>query len=98
MMKKEIEINGKTYPCHLTMGAMLRFKDATGQSATSINADESLAIEFMYCVVKSASSSQKVDFELSLQDFADSLSPADFEKMGEIISEGQVQTPVDKKK
>ena len=33
----EVKINGKSYPCRPTMGAMLRFKKETGKEVTEIS-------------------------------------------------------------
>lgn len=72
---EEIEINGKQYPCRVTMGALLRFKRETGRdvSQTGQNDVEAL-ITLLWCCVVSASKADGVEFGMSLMDFADLLS------------------------
>lgn len=70
----EIRIGKKTFPCRVTMGAMRRFKDITGKEATSLTqADLSDLVTFIYCCVASACNADKVEFSLSVEDFADNL-------------------------
>ena len=73
---KEIEINGKVFPCRVTMGALLRFKRETGRdvSQTGQNDVEAL-ITLLWCCVVSASKADGVEFSMTLLDFADQLSP-----------------------
>lgn len=73
-----ITINGKVYPCRPTMGAMLRFKKETGKEVTEIK-DNSFSdfCTYLYCCVMSASTADKVSFDMSLMDFADALSLED---------------------
>ena len=73
---KEIEINGKQYPCRVTMGALLRFKRETGRdvSQTGQNDVEAL-VTLLWCCVVSASKADGVEFGMGLMDFADLLSP-----------------------
>ena len=73
---KQIEINGKTYPCRVTMGALLRFKRETGKDASELDErDASGLITFLWCCMASASKADGVEFSLSLMDFADRLEP-----------------------
>lgn len=78
MAKIEVLINGKAYPCRPTMGAMLRFKKETGKEVTEIgtNSFSDLCV-YLYCCVASASANDRVDFNMSLMDFADALNPDD---------------------
>lgn len=70
----EIRIGKKTFPCRVTMGAMRRFKNLTGKEATSLTqADLSDLVTFIYCCVASACNADKVEFSLSVDDFADNL-------------------------
>lgn len=78
MKKIEITINGRHYPCRVTMGAMLLFKRETGREATEIDGGAlSDLITFVWCCAKSASRAEGVDFQLSLDEFADSISAED---------------------
>lgn len=77
-MKKKIEVtvNGVSYPCRPTMGAMLRFKKETGKEITEIKGDSfSDQCVYLYCCVASASTADGVEFKMSLMEFADALEP-----------------------
>lgn len=76
MSRIEITVNGEVFPCHTTMGAMLRFKRETGKEVSEITEwGLSDLCTFMWCCVASASRHEGKDFSLSLMDFADSISP-----------------------
>lgn len=77
MAKIEIKVNGKAYPCRLTMGAMLRFKQETDKEVDEIGGSISLTCAFLYCCVVSACKCDGVEFDMSLMEFADHVSPAD---------------------
>jgi len=80
-MKVQIIVGKKKYPCRPTLGAMLRFKRETGKEVTEIeNGSISDLTAYLYCCIKSASKADGVDFDYSLEDFADALMPADLEK------------------
>lgn len=78
-MKKqviEITVNGETYPCHQLMGAMLRYKAETGEEVSEIRpTDLTKVCIFMWCCVKTASKREGKTFNMSLEDFADSVTP-----------------------
>jgi hypothetical protein len=60
------------------MGAMLRFKQETGKEATEIdNLSVTDMCTYLWCCVKSASKADGLDFNLSLLDFADAITPED---------------------
>lgn len=72
----KIEINGKQYPCRVTMGAMLRFRNEAGKDVTQLNSDDiGDLVTLLWCCVASASNADGVEFDMSLMDFADSLDP-----------------------
>lgn len=77
MSKIEIKIDGKAYPCRQTMGAMLRYKQETGKEVTELGNNLSDMCAYLYCCVASASKHDGVKFDMSLLDFADSLTPDD---------------------
>lgn len=78
MAKIEVTINGVKYPCRPTMGAMLRFKKETGREITDIDAKSFTDLcTYLYCCVASASAADKVNFSMSLLEFADALNPDD---------------------
>lgn len=72
----KIEINGKQYPCRVTMGAMLRFKQETGHDVSQMQPnDVGELVTFLWCCIVSASKADNVEFGIGLMDFADSLDP-----------------------
>lgn len=73
---KVIKINGKEYPCRVTMGAMLRFKQETGKDVAKMSQEDVAdLIVLLWCCVMSASKADGVKFGMSLMDFADQLTP-----------------------
>ncbi|MDO5395653.1 MAG: hypothetical protein Q4F07_06785 [Bacteroidales bacterium] len=81
MKRIEIQINGEAYPCSLTMGAMLRFKQETGREITEIDAASfSDLCTYLWCCVISASKREGRRFDMTLMEFADSIDPADMEQ------------------
>ena len=94
---KEIEINGKVFPCRVTMGALLRFKRETGRdvSQTGQNDVEAL-ITLLWCCVVSASKADGVEFGMGLMDFADLLSPDTLTRWSEAM-EANGETESEKK-
>lgn len=78
MKDVKIQIDGASFPCRQTMGAMLRFKRETGKEVTELHADSiSDMVTFLWCCISSACQHDKIDFNLSLMDFADSISNED---------------------
>lgn len=74
VINETVKVNGKEYPCKIRMGAMLRFKRATGRDISEMSAtDTSDLITFLWCCVASACNADGVEFGLSLEDFADGL-------------------------
>ncbi len=76
MKKIELTINGKAYPCRMTMGAMLRFKREAGKDVSEIKGEVADMAVLLWCCVVSACKADGVEFGLSLEDFADSVDPA----------------------
>lgn len=95
MSKIEIKIDGKAYPCRQTMGAMLRFKKETGKEVTEINNSLSDMCAYLYCCTASACKKDGVEFDMSLMDFADSLTPEDLNGWTEAVNGTAAQTPTD---
>lgn len=96
MPKIEIMIDGKAYPCRQTMGAMLRFKKETGKEVTEIG-DDSLSdmCTYLFCCTASACKKDGVKFDMSLMDFADSITPEDLNQWTEAVNGTADQTPTD---
>lgn len=93
MKKVEILVNGKAFPCRPTMGAMLRFKRETGREITEIEQGSFSDIcTYLWCCIVSACKHDGIDFNLSLMDFADSISPDDMNAWNDAI---QSDNPAD---
>lgn len=76
MKKKHIKVNGKEYPCRITMGAMLRFRNETGKDVNSMTDDDiTELVIFLWCCIASACAADKVEFGMTLMEFADSIDP-----------------------
>lgn len=95
MNKVEITINGKHFPCRPTMGAMLRFKKETGREITEIESGSFTDIcTYLWCCIVSACKHDGIEFNLSLMDFADSISPDDMADWEEAIKgDAESQAP-----
>ena len=88
MKRIEITINGTAYPCSPTMGAMLRFKEQTGREITQIDPSSlSDLCTYLWCCVKAGAKREGKEFDLSLMDFADSLTPEDMAEWNAAITE-----------
>lgn len=86
MPKIEIIVEGKKYPCRPTMGAMLRYKEATGREVTTIDAASVTdLVTYLWCCVASACKRDGVEFNMSLMDFADGLEPDTLTKWTETV-------------
>ena len=87
MKRIEITINGEAYPCSPTMGAMLRFKQETGREITQIDASSFTDLcTYLWCCVSAASNREGRQFNMSLIDFADSITPEDMAEWNQAIA------------
>ena len=77
---QKIEINGKSYPCRMTMGALRRFKNETGKEINDIGTDISLVGTLMWACVSSACKADGVVFDMDIDTFADMV---DLDKINE---------------
>jgi hypothetical protein len=57
------------------MGAFLRFKRETGREATEMTNDLTDLLTFLYCCTASASAADGIEFNFTLEEFADLISP-----------------------
>lgn len=72
----KIKLGDKEYPCRVTMGAMVRFKNETGKDVSRLEkGDISELMQFVYCCVKSACNADKVAFTYDFETFSDLLEP-----------------------
>ena len=95
-MKEErrITVKGVTYPCRVTMGAMVRFKRASGRDVSEISKnDVSDMVLFMWCCVASACKADDVAFDLSFDDFADALEPPGLQSFYPEMQSSEKKTP-----
>lgn len=89
MAKVEITVNGTVYPCRQTMGAMLRFKRETGRDVSKMDpSDLADLTTFLWCCAASESKHEGLDFSLSLEDFADAITPDDVAAWAAASSDG----------
>nr|DAU40733.1 MAG TPA: tail assembly chaperone protein [Caudoviricetes sp.] len=73
---QKLKVGGREYPCRVTMGAMVRFKRATGKDVNQLNqSDISELVQFIYCCVQSACKADDVAFDVDFETFADQLEP-----------------------
>lgn len=71
-----VTIKNERYPAFLTMGAMLRYREETGEEVSTIkDGDMAKLVTWMWCAVRGACSRQKRDFDMTLTEFADNVSP-----------------------
>ena len=67
-----IRIAGKDYPCMMTMGAMLRFKEQTGREVTEVKGESFTDnLTLLWCCVALACAREKIPFDLSPMEMAD---------------------------
>lgn len=99
MKKVEITINGKSYPCRQTMGAMLRFKRETGKEVTDMDGGSLTDVcTFLWCCIVSACKADGITFDMSLMEFADAVSPDDMSEWTKSVNEGGEVSESDSKK
>lgn len=82
---QKININGKEYPCQMTMGAVRRFKSETGREVSELGSkDLSDLVVLIWCCVVSACNAKDVQFDMDLEKFADSM---DLQTIGQFFNE-----------
>lgn len=76
MKKTKIKVGDKEFPCRVTMGAMVRFKNESAKDVSKLEkANISELVLFVYCCVKSACNADKVAFDYDFESFADLMEP-----------------------
>ena len=75
MSVMRITIDGREYPCYVTMGAFLDFRDETGAEAQDRIASGNMTdmVTWLWACTRSASRREGNPMELGLRDFADRL-------------------------
>lgn len=72
----KLKVGGKEYPCRVTMGAMVRFKNESGKDVSELRQNDiGDLLLFIYCCVKSASHADGDSFDMDFETFADHLDP-----------------------
>ena len=72
MKKTKIKVGDKEFPCRVTMGAMVRFKNESGKDVSKLEKTNiSELVLFVYCCVKSACNADRVEFDYDFQSFAE---------------------------
>lgn len=77
MAKIEVVINGASYPCRPTMGAMVRFREIANKDITQLENNFTDMCKYLYCCVASASAADGIAFDLDFMAFADAICPDD---------------------
>ena len=98
-MKEMIEINGDSYPCFMTIGAMMAFKRMTGKEVDDM---ASLGIEgvatLFFCCVRSACARDKREFPFkTVEELADLIRPGDLTTWEKTLSGGDKNSTGKKK-
>ena len=76
MKKTKINVGDREYPCRVTMGAMVRFKNESGKDVSELEKSNiSELVLFVYCCVKSACNADKEPFDYDFETFADLMEP-----------------------
>ena len=82
----EVKIGNASYPCRMTMGAMLRFKRITGHELAEMpDGSVSEMVILLYCCTASASNADGVPFEMDCETFCDRIDPDSMEAMSAAI-------------
>ena len=89
-MKKaiNIQVGDRTYPFRMTLGAMLRFKRATGREVADLDDSnvEEVAILLHACLA-STCAADKIPFDLSVEEFCDMISVEDLDAMQALLTQ-----------
>lgn len=86
MAEVKVIINGTSYPCRQTMGAMLRFNRETGKEVTDLKPDSITdLVTYLWCCITSACKHDGIDFDMTLMDFADCISDEDMAKWASTV-------------
>ncbi len=87
MPKINVTINGKEYPIKMTMGAMLRFEQETGESMNDKELSLIQNATLIWCCIKSACAHEKIPFDMTLMEFADSVDAGDIKTVVNALKE-----------
>lgn len=97
MREVTINIQGKSYPCYPTAGAMLRYRRIKGKEASSIDLNDLDNVgTYLFCCCKSACVRDSVEFPFhDEQHMMDCLLTEDIESWGRSVAEAAGETAPD---
>lgn len=73
-MKSTIVVDGTSYPCVMSMGALLRYSQCTGRDASTMDGSNLTDMAtLLWCCVVSGCNHDHQDFPYDLMSFADAL-------------------------
>ncbi len=88
-----ITIGGRQYPCRITMGAMVRFKQRCGHDISELDvANIEELMLFVWCCIASACVADRVEFDVAPEEFPDYVEPADLEEFMASLAEAEKKT------
>lgn len=70
--------DGQSWPCRLTLGAMRRYKQITGEDVSQMAGVSDMGV-LVWCCCKSACAADGKPMDVSLDDFLDRLEPGALE-------------------
>ena len=70
--------DGQNWPCRLTLGAMRRYKQITGEDVSQMAGVSDMGV-LVWCCCKSACAAENRPMDVSLDDFLDRLEPESLE-------------------
>lgn len=83
----KIEVGGKSYPCRLTMGAMLLYKENTGEDVSQLKTDsmENMLWLIWSCIV-CACKADGIEFGMDFEMFTCSITPQEVAQWNEMVA------------
>ena len=90
--EQRLRVGDRELPCRVTMGAMVRYKRATGRDVGSLDTgDVEGLVTFMWCCVASACAADRTEFGMTVEELADHLEPAAIEAFYEGMAAGAAE-------
>lgn len=90
MKRIEVILEGKAYPCVLSMGAMVRFEEKTGKPISQMD-DSSVkdSMVYLYSAIEAGCQREQKEFPYDMLQLADLLTPSEFRKLvSELAADG----------
>ena len=98
MKTATIIVDGNAYPCRSTLGAMLKYQQVTGRDVSEMDGSLTDLFVFLWCCVFTACRHDGIAFNLTLEQFGDSLTPDDLQNWATTIGNSSKEAKVVKKK